>query len=193
VANLFLIDGASGTGKSDLVEYAKSSHGSCGVVVKATTRELRDFEQRENVALDLTFHSIETFNALGLEYIYEYGGRLYGFSKRQLDECLKDFCNVFVIIRNIPLMNKIKQDYKKHKVIAVYVHSDLRLIDERLISQGRTQSQIDFRLSRISNTLADYVQHSSSFDEVVINSSDKNTYHTLIGNLIKKYSLKHQI
>ena len=125
---------------------------------------------------------------LSLDYKYEYCDHYYGFSKAQLNQCIDHFDNVFAIIRNIQLMGELKEDYRDYKVIAVYIHSDLRLIEERLQRQGRTQSQIDFRLSRISETFADYVSHSDFFDEVIVNTSDKVAYYTLIDNLIKKYS-----
>jgi guanylate kinase len=186
VTNLFLIDGASGTGKSDLIEYVRS-HKRCGVLVKATTRDLRDYEENEGVALDLSFHSREEFDSFDLEYKYEYGEENYGFSKGQLDECLDRFENVFAIIRSVSLMRELKKDYENYKVIAVYVHSDLRLIEERMRCQGRTQAEIDFRVSRISATFLDYVKNRDFFDQVIDNTSDKLDYYTLIDDLIKKY------
>jgi guanylate kinase len=188
VANLFLIDGASGTGKSDLVEYAKSSHRRCGVLIKATTRKLRDYEEREALPLDLSFHSRAEFDSFDLDYKYEYGNEYYGFSKAQLNQWLDQLDNVFAIIRSVPLMRELKEDYKNCKVVPVYIHSDLRLIEERMCRQGRTQSEIAFRLSRIKETFAEYLSHSYFFDEVIENKSDKEAYYARIDVLIKKYS-----
>ncbi len=186
--NLFLIDGASGTGKSDLVEYARASHRRCGVLVKASTRTLRDYEENEDVALDLSFHSRDEFNSFDFDYKYEYGEQLYGFSREQLNQCLDQFENVFAIIRSVPLMRKLKDEYKNYRVIAVYVRSDHRLIEERMLHQGRTQSEIDFRLTRISATFADYMRNAYFFDEIIENTSDKAAYYTLIDRLIEKYA-----
>lgn len=188
MVNIFLIDGVSGTGKSDLIEYARSSRDRCGIIVKTTTRELRDYEQKESTALDLIFCSREEFDTLQLEYRYEHSEHLYGFSREQLNRCITQSDNIFVIIRSVPLIKRLKEEYKHHRVVAVYIHSDLRLIEERLRRQGRTQSQINFRLSRIKETFSDYVKNSNTFDNVIVNSSDKKDFYTLIDNLLNKYS-----
>ena len=186
--NLFLVDGASGTGKSDLVEYVRAPYKRCGVVIKATTRKLRDYEEREDIALDLSFYSKAEFDRLNLHYMYEYGGESYGFSKRTLDQTLTEFRNVFAIIRSIPLMKRLKADYRNCRVVTVYIRSDLRLIEDRMRRQGRTQQEIEFRKTRIAETFADYERNTSFFDEIIENSSDKNTYYVLIDNLLAKYS-----
>lgn len=188
MVNLFLIDGASGTGKSDLVEYVRASHERCGVLTKATTRKLRDYEAQEETALDLAFYSRRDFDLLNLDYTYEYGDEIYGFSKKILDQTLTQFQNVFAIIRSIPLMKKLKDNYKNYRVVTVYIRSDLRLIEDRMRRQGRTQLEIEFRKTRITETFAEYERNTSFFDEVIENSSDKRTYYVLIDNLLAKYS-----
>jgi len=188
VINLFLIDGASGTGKSDLVEYARASHRRCGVLIKATTRKLRDYEDREGTALDLSFYSREEFKSLHLDYQYDYNEEHYGFSKASLDQSLKQFENVFAIIRSIPLMIKLQADYQAYRVITLYVKSDIKQIEDRMRRQGRNQAEIGFRITRITDTLADYERHRNFFDEEIENSSDKKTYYSRVDDLLRKYS-----
>jgi hypothetical protein len=54
--NLFIIDGASGTGKSDLVNYATEFNIDATLVRKITTRKKRDYENSTFVwKLDLDF------------------------------------------------------------------------------------------------------------------------------------------
>lgn len=43
--NLFLIDGASGTGKSDPIRYVLDFKSNATVVPKYSTREERDYEK----------------------------------------------------------------------------------------------------------------------------------------------------
>ncbi len=186
--NIFLVDGASGTGKSDLIEYVDSMAGNCGVLRKLTTRPIRDYEKKNDAKLDLIFISKSEFDSQKLEYQYTSRGYLYGFSKIRLNEMLNKFENVFIIIRNIKLMRRIQYEFGLHKVIKVYVHCDTARIQERLINQGYGKEQILYRLSRIEETYQDYVLNSSFFDEVIVNDSDKMTYHHLIDNLIHKYS-----
>jgi guanylate kinase len=188
VTNLFLIDGVSGTGKSDLIEYVQSTHHHCGVLIKATTRELRPHEKIENVSLDLKFLSTQEFDSHGFDYVYEYYGNHYGFFAVDLNTSLKEYSNVFAIIRNIELISKLKETYKPFNVVAVFIHSDLRLIAKRLRLQGRSQSQIDFRLRRLRKVYGEYIQNSNVFNDIILNNSDKRDFHLLIDNLVLKYS-----
>lgn len=186
--NIFLIDGASGTGKSDLLEYIETIGTKSGFLIKATTRTKRDYEKERGVKLDLDFYSQEEFDALNLDYTYPYEKYFYGFSKSQLDNLIQSYNNIFVIIRSIPIMRMIKKDYSNNNIVTIYVHSDISLITERLQKQNYNKTQIDFRVSRINSTFEDYVLNSSFFDEVIVNNSDQDNYHTLINNLVLKYS-----
>ncbi len=62
---LFLIDGAAGTGKTDMVEYIreKYSRGNLAtIIVKLTTRKLRKEEIDRKFPLDLAFILQKTFD-----------------------------------------------------------------------------------------------------------------------------------
>lgn len=183
---MFLIDGASGTGKSDLIEYVATNGSSSGIVRKLTTRPIRRGEIRKS--LDLRFVPVEDFEVHRLDYRYKYGGYDYGFSKKDIDVLLKKYKSVFVIVRSVPVMKQLKSDYRDHGVIAVYVHSDIYLIWARMIESRQRPEDIAFRIARVQSTFEDYVRHSSFFDEVIINNSDKATYHKMITRLVAKYS-----
>jgi len=185
---LFLIDGASGTGKTDLIEYVESKQINAGILRKMTSRPIREEEKRNKAFLDLEFYSQDEFDSMMLDYTYEYRGYSYGFSKQQLNHFLKLYKYVFIIIRSIALMRKLVEVTKSAKVIKVYIHSDPSKVEQRLTNQGFTNDQINFRLSRIEEIYREYVLNSSFYDEVIVNNSDKGTYHRLIDNLLNKYS-----
>lgn len=182
---IFLVDGASGTGKSDLVEYM-ATNSSAGIVKKLTTRPLRRGEIRRS--LDLRFVSAKAFEDCRPDYRYKYGGYDYGFSRKDIDILLKKCKSIFVIVRSIPVMQQVKRDYYEYRVIAVYVHSDLYLILSRMIASHEKPEDVAFRIARVQNTFEDYVRHRNFFDEVIINNSDRATYHRLIAALIAKYA-----
>ena len=161
-----------------------------GFLIKATTREAREYEKKNLKNLDLKFCSKNRFEHLNFEYKYEYEGRFYGFSKKDLDLLLEKYDNVFIIIRSIQVMRKLKRDYKQHSIIVVYVHSDQSKIEERMKKQDLSKDQIKYRLSRIEASYKDYVLNSAFFDEVIVNNSDKRSYYMRIDELIKKYSEK---
>lgn len=76
---MFLIDGAAGTGKTDLIQYVKNRYFDANVVCKYTTRAIRDEDDKKN--LDLIFLSKKEFQKKEFkkENMYEYGENLYGF------------------------------------------------------------------------------------------------------------------
>ena len=74
--NLFLVDGVSGTGKTDLVEWVLNRHSDVDIVKKFTTREKRDYEKDIEEFLDLEFgFSKEKLKQLKLDYTYVYNNK----------------------------------------------------------------------------------------------------------------------
>jgi guanylate kinase len=185
---IFLVDGASGTGKTDLLEYVTSPAVGAGVVLKATTRPMRDYERRERVLLDLDFCSRDVFHSMNLDYVYTYRKHQYGFSREQLAGLLDRRDRVFVTVRSIPTMRRLKHDFGRYKVVAIYVHSDIVRIIERLTAKHREATDIAARVATIEQTYEDYRANREFYDEFILNNSDRQRYYETIGQMIAKYS-----
>lgn len=185
--NLFLIDGTSGSGKSDLVHYVVNFRQDVALVPKYTTRDLRDYESRHEHLLDLKFISARDFSKRDLDYVYLYGGQRYGFSKEELKGRLEEFSNVFVIVRNADVVRQLKNEYSYINPVAVFVYTDEDKVKVRLRAEGLDDDQITYRLERTREAFDDYVVNSSIYDEVIINNSDRPTFHRLVDQLLKAY------
>jgi guanylate kinase len=188
--NLFILDGASGTGKSDFLNYVRSFHHNIAVVEKYTTRNIRKFESKDPYYyLDLHFVDEAEFESLGLKYWYNYSGKKYGFSKSELEQKLSLNDNVFVIIRNSTLIKRIAEDYDFINVVPVYIYTDKIEIRNRLLSEKTySEDQINFRLKRIKIAFEDYLNNANIYSEIIINNSSIEDYHRLIKQLIEKYN-----
>lgn len=192
--NIFLIDGAAGTGKSDLLEYIESKYSKpkiAKIIRKFTTRELRPEEKEKKIKLDLKFISYSEYLEISKNheiFSYEYGGNHYAFYKKDIDNALSEYSNIFIIVRNLPLILKLKEEYKNVKVISVYIHSDKSTILERLEKDGYSEEAKRFRLSRQKLVWDDYLRNPDNYDEIIINNSNKNDFQRLIDNLIMKYN-----
>jgi guanylate kinase len=182
---IFLIDGASGTGKSDLVEYAASSAPGTCVLMKVTTRPRRRTER--SGWLDLEFVSLDLFWSLNLDYRYRYGAFDYGFSKTHLADLCRVCRTVFVIIRSVPIMRQVRQDFSDYTVVTVFVHTERKRIAERLRREGGSPQEVEYRLARVVETYEDYLQNASFYDEILANNSDKPSYQRSIAELMEKY------
>jgi len=198
---IFLIDGAAGTGKSDMVNYLttkKRNHAT--LIPKFTTRKQRRTEK--NTKLDLNFpeDSKDQFLERTKDedfYWYTYGNKelgeeYYGFYKENISEALKHFAFVLIIVRDHETILEIKRDYNYVQVISVFIYTDKDLIVERLKKDKCTPKEIDDRQDRQPLAWYDYLKHSSSYDELIINSSKKEEYELLLEALFNKYS-KSQI
>ena len=181
---IFLIDGAAGTGKSDMVNYLttkKRNHAT--LIPKFTTRKQRRTEK--NTKLDLNFpeDSKDQFLERTKDedfYWYTYGNKelgeeYYGFYKENISEALKHFAFVLIIVRDHETILEIKRDYNYVQVISVFIYTDKDLIVERLKKDKCTPKEIDDRQDRQPLAWYDYLKHSSSYDELIINSS-KNVF-----------------
>ena len=194
---IFLIDGAAGTGKSDMIRYiAKKKRRSATLVPKFTTRSERPEER--NLKLDLLFP--EDTRAQFLErtqdpefYWYTYGNRdvgeeYYGFYKKNVKEALKDSNFVLIIVRDHDIISTIKRDFSAVRVVSVFVYADRDLIAERLRRDGYSDEDIANRLNRQPLAWTDYLKYSSDYDEVIVNSSKHEDYEILLEALFDKYN-----
>jgi guanylate kinase len=191
---LFLIDGAAGTGKSDLVEFIRhqfSAGGKVAVVTKFTTRPHRPEEQARGTPLDLEFVTAEEFAALKSEpgfLWYEYGDHEYGFRAADVEGALNRFEHVFLIVRNHALILRLIGDYRHVRVVPVLVYSDHVEIRSRMAAENYNESDIQFRLARANVVWSDYIRHPHIYHEKIINAGSKADFCLLIEQMIGQYS-----
>jgi len=193
--NLFLIDGASGVGKSDLLKWVVDNAGQnvCHLG-KFTTREERDYERKDpEIMLDLDFLSKAEFEKRKFDYSYTYGGARYGFHAAALTKKLIEHDNVFVIVRNVPTIQRLIKDYDFINVVPMFIYTDRAELATRLHRQDLSDEQIKFRLERTDLAFRDYYTRPEIYREIVINNSARDTFHTIIDRLVAKYETTPRI
>jgi guanylate kinase len=188
--NLFLVDGASGVGKSDLLRWVTENNAhNVAFLRKATTRLERDYERNDpDNLLDLEFMSEQDFRGQNFEYRYVYGGAEYGFHVQDLTVALLSHDNVFVIVRSTSLIRRIADDYKFLNVVPVFIYTDRFQLLERLQKTSFPAELIQMRLQRSEIALRDYYSHAEFYREILINNSSKEVFHSIIDRMIDKYS-----
>lgn len=195
---LFLIDGAAGTGKSDLINFVKTylNNYDINVISKFTTREPRIKEEAKET--DLSFISEKQFKEWEVEnqgqcYTYPYGEGKYGFSKSVLIESVTKHEFTFVIIRNKALIDRIQEELKEiTQVLHIFIYTDEGLATKRLRKEGFDRQAINFRLKRNEMVWPDYVDTPDDNIITIINNSSKEDFHKKILHLIKRYSKKNE-
>jgi guanylate kinase len=192
--HIFLIDGASGTGKTDLVAYIAEKYQSgdvATVITKFTTRHRRRWESMKGTELDLEFVDKAEFKRRVANepcFRYEYGGALYAFFKKALDQALDTYQCVFVIVRNGPLIRQLKKEYSSVHVVTVFLYSDEMYVQQRLMSDNYDGDAISFRLERHKHIAEDYYRETDLYDETLVNNSTRTDFQRLINGLIRKYT-----
>ena len=189
---LFLVDGAAGAGKSDLVNYIANTYKYTATKVdKFTTREKRPSEEAKKS--DLIFISEEEFKQKEKEkndqfFKYNYGGHKYGFLKSQLDKAIEEYNCTFVIVRNQDLISNLQSLYNDIVlVVPIYVYTDMGLIEKRLIDDGYDEDTIKFRMERSELLFNEYLEN-DIYKNVIINRSNVTDLHRKIKLLVEKYS-----
>ncbi len=202
IKNLFIIDGASGTGKSDMINYIhrqETNSQYVTVLSKYTTRELRPEEEVSDYHLDLEFISNEQFQDFKKSkgfYSYSYGDKdkiqHYGIFKSKIEEALTYFKNVFIIIRNKNLTEKLRKIFPDVRLVNVFIYTDIPEVIKRLKASNYNQEQIDFRITRQTFAWQDYLKHSQDYEDVIINNSNVTDYERLIDQLLAKYNSRQK-
>lgn len=191
INKLFLIDGLAGTGKNDLIDFIEQKHRLTSTVIyKYTTRIHRNPEEAKKN--DLLFVSGEDFKSKCDKdfYNYTYADGQYGFDKKDVIDALTRYENVFVIVRDRNLIERLTIDFSEMAlVIPIFIYSDRSLIVERLKNDGFSQEDIAFRLDRSKYSWNDYLEYPDGNIRVIINNSDKSDFHRKINSLIGEFSM----
>lgn len=182
--HIFLVDGAAGTGKTDLIEFVKSQlkdrHTS--VLRKYTTRQLRPAEQKKRNLLDLDFIDEADFDQRASDegfYSYNYPSddpARYGFHRDELDRMLESCEAVFVIVRNTGTIRDIQRDFPDCQVHPVFVYTHESEVRRRLGEAGEPESEIERRIRRSADAMHDLYTHPTLYERVIINDSGRQTF-----------------
>jgi guanylate kinase len=174
MARLIIVSGASGAGKSFLLNELKNIHNlKAEPLRKMTTRGARnesEAEKNKNGTLDLILNCTQK-ELQDCDYTYEYCGYHYGFNKKEIDKAIAEGLHPIVIVAKCPTIELIKKDY--HNALVLYVQNVLSGNDlkKKLIVE-RDPVEIKERLRRQDESFDDYVNHIQKkiFDYVLINN-----------------------
>lgn len=153
--NLFLVDGAAGSGKTDFFNFingiGSEANNYAIALPKYTTREKRKSdvnnkdlihfegtkEERENAYLKKMFE-IRKRGEIIFEYQYPTGEAYYSIEKSLIDSALKKYKNVYIIIRSSYCIREIVQTYKNYNninIVPIFIYSDKDCVINRLTDE----------------------------------------------------------
>lgn len=200
--NLYLIDGAAGSGKSDFLRYCSDENKIDCYLVKYTTKE----KDADGVGRkDLVYLTDAEYNAIKEETDYEYrypstSTTKYLIKRKQLDELLKVHNDVFVIVRSSQVIKKIKEDYKRYiniNILSIFIYCDNEKLSTRTreqiikknteLSEDAIKEKIRIRLDRNKECIDSYINSLSKndiiYDYVILNDVSHEQYYQCIDNI----------
>ena len=165
---LIVIAGASGAGKSFLLQQMSEIDASIVPVKKLSTRGPWAYESEQGETVDLVFGcTLEQIR--NCRYTYRYEGNSYGIRKDDIDKVLHDGNLPFVIVRDCEEILQLKKDYTD--ALVLYLQSGLSGEDlaRVLKEQGRSEIDIRTRDERSRKDHGQYVRYPELFDYTLVN------------------------
>lgn len=185
---IFIIDGTSGIWKSDLINFISNYQIRSTILKKYSTREQRPEEKQVKNATDLKFVDEELFNSLSLEFKYVYDGYKYGFSKKELEDLLVKYDNVFVIIRNLDLIQEFSNAFPSYHIVRAFIYTDFEVVSKRIPGTHNLRHK-----KSIQDAFQDYIRHPDIYDEIIINGGSVNEFNRLLESLLVRAVLQHRV
>lgn len=145
---IFVLMGASGSGKSTVGGWLKAK--GLSEIISHTTRPMRVGEEE-----GVTYYYVtkEEFDQIEKVEQVEYQGNHYCISKKEIDEKLSRYDQLFVLT-DVHGMEQVKASYPK-EVIVIYLYISLEEMEERMRDRGDSEENIQKRLeyARLTNEL----------------------------------------
>ena len=156
MARLIIVSGASGAGKTFLLEQLNRLNREIIPIKKYTTRSARATEPLDT-SFDLIF-SCSDEEVHNCDYNYIYCEHNYGINKKDIDSVLTSGNSPIVIVARFSTIANIKNDYKN--ALVLYVQNVLSSTDlqKELVQRGDLIG-VEERIRRQRNSLNDYIQN----------------------------------
>ena len=174
---LIIINGASGAGKTFLLEkITNPAHSDMVAIKKYTTRSPRDDNEKIE-AHDLIFsQSVDYIKSL--TYKYPFKDEWYGIDEKDITNAPNKGKYPCVILRDYPTITTLRAKYDENSLAyyiqGVYSGNDLKQL---LLKQGRSENEADSAVARNQENFDQYYTHLTKdffedknlFDGIIIN------------------------
>ncbi len=162
---IYILFGASGSGKTTVLNIIKSHYQNIDVHTKATTRKKRVYDDEEIASFPMGIPYDQ------YDYIYSQYGYEYGIQKNQIEESLNQNKFHFIICNDIETIEKIKSDFNDLvKVIFLLFDAPKEVIESIQKTRKITDDEIGIRLNKIQFLNQTFIERSNLFDEVIKNN-----------------------
>lgn len=173
---IFIITGASGSGKTTAAEYMKSRY-NINLVRTCTTRKMRSSEEgNEYIFLSKYQFQEKISNNKVLEYVESFGN-YYGSLIESIEN---NYVNVICV--DSRGAETIKKQYPDRAIIVLMYIQDIKLLMNRIESRAPTsQEELNLRLQEFN------VYHNINYDHKIDASVSMNKIFEQIDSIVQSY------
>ena len=160
---LFLIDGATGAGKSTILEYLHSTYTKRIVVGrKLTTRQRRIGDN------EWEFEFVENIPNNQLRYSFASLGNHYAINFEELTNALSQGLTYAVTLVDKTILKQLSSDFK---TASVYVYRPLtdENLQSLLVSRGSDAKDWQSRKKEVESIGADYLDKIDIYNHIILN------------------------
>ena len=180
---IILLDGASGVGKSTILQYLKNEYSDqLYVGSKLTNRQGRIGDTE----WEFKFVEIIPKNS---KYSFQSVGYYYAIDFEELTNIIKQGITYVISCTDRNTIEKIKNDFP---TISIYVYrAQTRMqVNQLLIDRG-LQNEIDIkiRLAEYDLIISKYIENINLYDYVILNIGTVHELYCQISNLLSNYSI----
>ena len=162
-ALIYIIFGASGSGKTTLIAQLKQLQKRITIHEKATTRDLRSYDELELKKVPEEIIS-------NYDYVYSNYGYKYGIEKKQIEESILAGKHHFIICNDSLTITQLKKDFNE-RVRVIFLLFD-KLEDTLLEIQKErhiNDDEISLRIQKYRALNQEFIDNRSFFDAIILN------------------------
>lgn len=165
---IILINGASGSGKTYLLEHLHMLDDYKFVPLKKyTTRSRREFEINQN-SVDLIY-DCEPEYIQTLKYKYSYKGEQYGINQNEIIDEIDNGNIPVIIVRSFDIIRVIKKSFSDVKSLFI-IGASGETLKQQLMQQGRHVEDISDSDTEIARVINEYMENIDVVDNFIVNS-----------------------
>lgn len=193
-ASLYIISGASGSGKTLLLSLIDKQKNFKMVVAPKYSTRLR----RKNDFDDIVH--VDEINDEDYTFVYPMNNFVYGIKANEITKLLLNDYNIFIILSDLRVVQEVKQFFGS-LAVSLYIYRNLTPSQLSKILKKRNEEkgddfgdQISFmrekqtRLNRLYLMQRQYVDNITIFDHVILNTSNSTDMLEQVNNIVSGYN-----
>lgn len=189
---LFVIDGAFGPVKANLVSYldASSRQNGLGYIKKYSWKE-HDYPIKTDISQDLIEIDEQGFKNKQKDesfVFYRHSDQYYGFDSREVERQFREDSkdHLFVVVRSQQTIKDLQERFPQFGPIVVFVYIEEDSLKHALTSAYEVENhqELEFHLARRNRAWRDFLKHPDLYDAVVNHPGEQGRFIDSVESLI---------